>query len=381
MSDRDFAVVVGISRYPTLRAPAPGSSHDLQGPDADSEAVHQWLTDPKGGAVPPGQAFLINSARHARAHAQMAAMQPGPNPMPPDGPTRDQMEGAFRWIIDQHRRRRRIHLGRRLYVFFSGHGFAMRNADGGVYDAAASPDWLSHFYVGSWFDWFYRSAMFEEFVLWVDACADSIPISSPSPAFLPVGDSPDMADGRCFVAYSAKRGRLSVERQDGNGQVHGVFTMALLDGLKGGARDPDTGRVTADGLARHLERTMGGFMTDADRDNPDIGKEPAIGQCDDLEFGPRIAPAPAPAAAGPGAGAGARAQDLVPVTLRFGARHEGQPARVLDNALQEVAAGVVEGGAWSLRLPLGLFKAVIAATDGAQLFEVNGRPGDAAFIS
>ena len=77
MSAEDYAVVVGVSRYPTLRAPAPGSAHDLQGPDADSEAVYQWLTDPGGGGVPEGQAILINSARHAAAVAAQGAAMPG----------------------------------------------------------------------------------------------------------------------------------------------------------------------------------------------------------------------------------------------------------------------------------------------------------------
>lgn len=361
MNDSDYAIVVGVSRYPTLRAPAPGAPHDLQGPDADAQAMYAWLTDPDGGGVPESQAYLINSALFPNP---FAVERLGPTTRIKARPDREDIEGTFGWVDACFEACGKMKLGRRLTVYFSGHGFSVGDADGGIYDACASPRKLSHFYVRSWFDRFYRMAMFEEYVLWVDACSDVIPISAPSAAMMPIEDSPDMANGRAFVAYSSRGGRLSVERPGPDGQVHGVFTMALLDGLKGKARDPDTGHVTTDGLARHLRRAMPSYMTDADLDNPDIGKEPAFGARDELDFG-------APAAD----------DGRIAVTLRFDPRHEGQDVQVLDNAFAPLEEGVVRDATWEVRLPAGLFKAVVPATGGSLLFEVDGRRADAALVS
>jgi hypothetical protein len=44
MNDKDYAVVVGISKY--------GSRPNLEGPEADAQAFADWLLSETGGGLP-----------------------------------------------------------------------------------------------------------------------------------------------------------------------------------------------------------------------------------------------------------------------------------------------------------------------------------------
>lgn len=358
MNDTDHAIVIGISRYPSLRPPAPGSAHDLQGPDRDAEAVFGWLIDPVKGGVPEANTLLVRSADFPNPFA--TTLVAGQQRIAAE-PTVDQVAGCFGWLHDKAQNAPTVRLGRRLYVYFSGHGFCIDDCDGGIYTAAASPALLSHFYVRSWFDWFYRNAVFEEFVLWMDACADDIPIAAtPSATWLPDRSSANSAQGRRFIVYSAKHTLRSVERRTPDGQIRGVFTYTLLEGLNGAAVDEGSGRITADSLHRFLKMSMARYMPAQDVENPEIGKAPAFGPLDDLDFG------------------------TAPVTrfarvIRFADRHVGRRAQLLNNALQPVDETVIGRDDWNLLLQVGLYK-VAVDPDAHVLFAVDGEQSRAIVV-
>ena len=60
----DYAVVVGVARYPELSAE--GAAADLEGPDNDAQDVYDWLVSPDGGGLDPGNVKLLRSARLRR---------------------------------------------------------------------------------------------------------------------------------------------------------------------------------------------------------------------------------------------------------------------------------------------------------------------------
>ena len=360
MNPDDYAIVIGIRRYPTLGAPyPPGNPHDLQGPERDAQAVNDWLADPAGGGVPVDNRLLITSNMY-------------PDPFPTElvagqarasgKPNVDELSGCFGWLIERYTIAQKLRLGRRLYVYFAGHGFGVADCDGGVYAANASPGILHHFYVQNWFNWLYRNAYFNEFVLWMDACSDPIPINgTPSAAPLGARQAPDFATGRRFVVYAARHPLRSVERRMPDGQIRGAFTYALLEGLRGAAPpDAVTGQVTAPALRDYLRGNLGSFQSPQDRENPDIGKEPAFGTVDDLSFG-------------------APALKLFARGLRFNPRHFGRQAVILNGSFMEVAKVVVNGAPWTLNLPTGIYKLEVAP-DTSVFLEMNGDAADDIFI-
>lgn len=359
MNQDDYAIVIGIRRYPSLKPPFPGEANDLQGANLDAREVHDWLADPAGGGVPDNNRLLVTSDQfpnpfQIQAFAGQEQVLAKPNA--------EEIAGCFGWLIRRFNEANRLRLGRRLYVYFAGHGFGVGDCDGGVYTANANPGILHHFYVRSWFDWLYRNAYFKEFVLWMDACSDPIPINgAPNEAPLEDRQVADFANGRRFVAFAARHPLRSVERRMPDGKIRGVFTYALLQGLKGGAADPLTGNVTAPSLRDYLNGSLASFQPQQDQLNPDIGSEPSFGPVDDIDFGQT-------------------AVTTIDRVIRFANRHAGKAATILDGNFQSVARTVAGAAAWSVALPGGIYK-VEVAPDTRQFFEVTGENTDDVIVA
>src|SRR5918998_2951337 len=116
----DYAVVVGVARYPELSAE--GVVADLDGPNNDAQAVHDWLVDPEGGGLDPDNAKLIRSADFDwldPLDAQPAAAR---------------IERELKWL----ERQTRDTAGGRLYLYFSGHGFSPVLEEGALLTAEAT---------------------------------------------------------------------------------------------------------------------------------------------------------------------------------------------------------------------------------------------------
>lgn len=276
MNQEDFAIVVGISRYPGL-GDSPGAAN-LQAPDRDAQMVYDWLIDETGGAVPAANIKLIQSKQFPLAKSAIDAE-----------PAESTIKKCFQIYAERAEANRAagtgFRVGRRLYLYMSGHGFSPKRYEGALYTAAATKNLTEHIYVSDWVECFQDTGLFDEFVLWMDCCMEREFTVIPQPIswrlqgiFQPPGPT--------FIALAAPRPLKTVEREisgDGN-QIHGVFTWTLLNGLKGAAADRD-GAITGRSLGDYLYSAMKDFLNPKDLDNSDIAKEPEIVKGDrDLIF-------------------------------------------------------------------------------------------------
>ena len=154
-----------------------------------------------------------------------------------------------------------------------------------------------------------QAAPFQELVFWGDTCATRTPLTRLFPCELPGSFSMNSPLVRVFGAYAAPVGLVAVENEMPDGQWHGAFTYALLEGLKGSAATPVTGETLRD----YLLNAMRAFMSERDQKRPTVAKEPSFGITDRMEFG-------------------TPAFRTFPVTLRFPAAAVGHPVRVAVSA-------------------------------------------------
>jgi hypothetical protein len=262
--NEDWAIVVGVSRYPGIS--------NLDGSENDATDFRKWLVKPSGGDVPPEQVRLILSSQF-----------PDPANVTSATPTNAEVEHAFEWIdeiAEENRKNgngRRV--GRRLYLYFSGHGYAPSRDDAALLMANATPHRSGNHIAGRlWAEWLFESGYFEEIALFMDCCRDSYTTVGMRPAHLGrVLNTNGIQDRKRFYAYGTQWDRKAWERLSPvDNKVHGIFTTALLSGLGGQAADVGTGLITASSLKSYLYQNMRNFLTTEERANPDIGKDPYI---------------------------------------------------------------------------------------------------------
>jgi hypothetical protein len=196
--------------------------------------------------------------------------------------------------------------------------------------------------------------------------------------------------GPTFVAFAAQRPLKAVEAaipEDG-GKVHGVFTWALLEGLRGAAADA-SGRVTGRSLADWIRNAQAARMDPRDRKDSEVTKEPEVVREDaGLVFARGVT------------------ERTYPVGLSFGGTAAGKRARLWAGAPPrveeefEVGAGphefALRPGLYLVDVPdAGLRQGfevvgptsvevaepglpVAPAPDGAGMFELEVDPGDPA---
>lgn len=261
MAQTDHALVVGLSHYPAFPA--------LDGPVTDAEDFYQWLIDKSGGDVPARHIKRILS-KPSRKKVTVTAGRP----------TAQEIEEFFFRLEDIADRNERKGdgrcVGRRLYVFLAGHGFAL-TPGAGLLAANASLsrpkfhvpglDWANLFAAGLWF---------EEILLFMDCCRLTPSTFIPNPPGLQVARNPDPArQCKRLYGFAAPQGRLALERKFGN-STRGVFSQTLMTGLRGAAADPATGEITSTSLRNYLFNNMKSFLDAADLTRADIAKEPAM---------------------------------------------------------------------------------------------------------
>ncbi|MDQ0473449.1 caspase family protein [Labrys wisconsinensis] len=324
MNEDHYAVVIGLSAYPGFTDPPA----DLEGPGNDADAVHAWLTDPAGGGLPEANVIRIKSAGA---------------PPPPGQPTRDELEqGAFlaieRFALANMAAGRPRRVGRRLYVHMSGHGFSPQVRQGCLLAGNAGPERITaNIGASLWLQWWQDAGYFREYVLLMDCCMNRVLTATPTPAPLTpitVGDPP----GASFIAFAAQRPLKAVEApvaEDG-GQVHGLFTWALLQGLRGAAVNTAS-QITGRSLANWLRNAVSPWLSEVDRRDPDVSQEPEIvAEDESLVFARAVTPL------------------LFDVTLRFPAEAIGAPARLWSGTEAPQPRQLVAAAELALRLPAGL---------------------------
>lgn len=215
-TSEDHAIIVGVGRYrdKALRA--------LPGARTDAGRFYRWLTSPAGGDVPASNVWLFpDDGREVDA-------------------TLDELQAAFRALCK--RGERKVKIGRRLYVYLSGHGIAQNMEEASLLAADGGPlDWSRHIPGEAYAQWFQYSAYFEQVVLFADCCRTArrdVPLQ----AFpLPAVHSASQQEVLMVRGFAAPYGQEALERRDG--QDYGVFTRALLEALE---RAYDSkGKITA----------------------------------------------------------------------------------------------------------------------------------------
>lgn len=270
MSAEDKAIVVGVSDYPGLTS--------LRGPENDAQAFYDWLVKKMGGDVPPENVKLIRSSDFERSSKATDAQ-----------PTAERIERAFLDLDDESmendRRGNGIRVGRRLYLYFSGHGIAPSLISEGYlpqFDDSAlltanamKGRWAYHIAGKPWANLFFKNGYFDEIVLFMDCCREyfpNVPLN-----FVKLEDSTvyrELDETKLLFGFATKWNRLARERELDNGTVRGVFTLALLAGLEGAAADHVTGKVTARTLYNYMRENMKTFFAPADLNNGEISREP-----------------------------------------------------------------------------------------------------------
>jgi hypothetical protein len=344
-NDNDHAVVIGIRRYHDAADPS-GWIGNLNGPDNDAAAVADWLREPGGGDLLDKNVRLIRSADL-------------PDPFPDEngvGPQQRAVEGAFDGLADLSTTAYEgQYSGRRLYVYVSGHGFGRQNDEAALVTAEAKRSRPFNVLVTSWVDWFWLAGRFKEFVLWVDCCATRQPLTYLKPCDRNEERSPNADKGRRFSAFAAGFDKRAVENQI-DGEWHGVFTYALLQGLNGAA----SGEVTTDSLRDYLRNSMATFMRDEQRQDARVALEPAFGKTDPIVFATPVD------------------RPKFTVTFQFPAGCVGRRVTVSTDASGPLAAEtVLQQAEWPAELKAGSYVVFVPELSIFQAFSVTGGGSDA----
>ncbi|HKG92300.1 MAG TPA: caspase family protein [Gemmatimonadaceae bacterium] len=328
MAADDYAIVVGISEYPGL--------DDLDGPENDARAFYAWLIKPDGGAVEPSRVSRILSSDFGPPFASVTEAKP----------TMERVHDELRRFVTIAKRRTKdglgFNVGRRLYLYLSGHGFARDLDEAAVFMAdAAPPDWVAHIPGRYCANWFIKSGFFQEVVLLMDCCREnyaSVPTIVP-----PLGPrtGQGVSEARYFFGFSSRFGLLSRERPF-DGEVRGVFTEALLEGLDGGASTA-AGEITAASLDSYLSDNMKHYLAPADIDDPTVTKQPRVEY--DTASGAQFVLARKP-------------PKRYRVTVHFPPSMAGREARVVGG--EEESMTVADGAPWTIDRPRGAYFVVVA---------------------
>jgi hypothetical protein len=239
MNDQDYALVVGIDYYPGL-----GS---LAGAQYDADQFAAWLADPDGGGLPVANIRRIRSGDfHPPAPAS-------PFEAKPDDVSFEAQ--LLDLVLDHASHAPRQPAGRRLYLYFSGHGFSgTSTSEAALYAANAAFPQYRHIAATRYAEWLQAGALYQEIVLIMDCCRDMSLISPIlSLALAPVQNPAGAAQVRRLGWYAVPAGAKARERQiDPGGPVRGVFTYLLLEALAKAPADND-GEVWADRVADHVQ--------------------------------------------------------------------------------------------------------------------------------
>lgn len=331
MAADDYAVVVGIARYPELG--------NLGGPEYDAGDFVDWLT--KTAGVPDANITKVLSS----------SFPPPPSPIDAE-PTTLTVQKAFEKLVARGRTSGG-RVGRRLYIYMAGHGFAPELEETALLMANASQFRTGYHIPGRpYANWFRQAAYFDEVVLFMDCCRENYPVAPPQP--VPFDRVSGAHEARYFYGFAAGWSRAAQEIPGQDGKPRGLFTLALLDGLRGKAvRD---GQITARSLADYVYN----YLQDYFRSQPANERQE-----------PRFDPL-GPPGGGLDFGGVAAVTFHVRVTLTGGSG----PVEIFNGALQAVAGGGSPvAGAWEWHLPPGLY-VVKAPGRPSQYLELVGAGGE-----
>ena len=230
-NDKDFAVVIGIRHYKGLKP--------LEGAEGDADRFEKWLLEEAGGNMPPENCKRVVCSE---------------NPL---RPLQDDVDERFGEIFET--------LGaagkaRRLYFYFSGHGLGLRPEE----TALVLPKWTTTFRAfalsaSKYLSTLVEKGSFNEIFFFLDCCRNRIPGTGGAQPYF-AAPKPDSAAAKCnaylWYATEYESPAFEAELKEQNGDdlnTRGLFTEALLTGLRGAAKDPNQGGViTTKSLMNYL---------------------------------------------------------------------------------------------------------------------------------
>jgi uncharacterized caspase-like protein len=253
--ENDWAIVIGINQYPNVTG-----ANDLQSAVNDAEDFIKWLVKDDGGAVPDDHiAKLLQKTsevggRFKPAKSQFEAF----------------VEDRFLTILPQRP------IGRRLYLYFSGHGISptgqesIRNA-ALLMANAVMPTPLLHIPGNILAEGMRSSAYFSEVVLFMDCCRDFQ--KNVIPNHFDFIDPVEIGKQcRLVEAYATSWGSKAREVPlPPNNEIKGVFTYSLLQVL-------NSGRMKGTVLKQSVKRYLAQLLKDEKR-----AQEPVIGPDEELD--------------------------------------------------------------------------------------------------
>lgn len=257
MDAEDYAILVGITNYPLLTP--------LRAPEADALRFKSWLISDSGGKVPEQNITLLLTSTFD---------PPEPPSVRKTRPFPSDFEEAVIDLCQKPRRPPLGRIGRRLYLYFSGHGFETIH-DTAVYAARAGGADYSHIPATTWATKIWESGLFHEVVLVLDCCRTNLP--QPLDIQMP---SYDLGTGaasvtKLYIAYATGDDREAREFSLPNGEWIGAFTSLLVDALENA--DPSDGQnVIAEDVRTTLLASLESFKEKYslnDLENPDLKME------------------------------------------------------------------------------------------------------------
>jgi hypothetical protein len=236
MATEDWAIVVGISAYPGIS--------EAVGAEADARAFRDWLIDPAGGDVPQDQVELIVTSEYG---------PPWERPEPAK-PTFLELWAAGEKLL--RRGEGTGCVGRRLYLYFAGHGIAAKETETALLMANAHKramgaplHWLGEYTA----EHFRQSSYFDEILLFMDCCREIVAVEGLTMPWAPLRAAGFAERVKRFYAYATRWSGLAWARPMAAGGAGGEFTAALLEGLKHSAYEPNSdGKITTGSLKKYL---------------------------------------------------------------------------------------------------------------------------------
>ncbi len=334
LAAEDWAVIAGINYYPAYS--------QLNGPVRDATRFDRWL---KSNAwVPDDQISLSVS------------------PVPPPGsvadarPTLDEVKKGFEnlarmaYTKDLHR------VGRRLYIFLSGHGILPTRSEIPSFNEAAllmansdTATLGNHLGGNAYAEWFRAAGVFDEVILFMDCCRDQKDNVALTPPSMPAIKAQRDAAKR-FYAAATQLDSKSWERPFGTPpEVRGVFSHVLMEALESPSLCDSGGSLTGQILAGQLYKEVPKLQNGQ---NPDIDYKPEF----DIVFLKRFN------------------QKRPQARITFAAQFYGKTIELVGkNYPNSDATHVIDAQPWLVGLDPFNYKLEIKDTRQQKFFEVDGK--------
>jgi hypothetical protein len=243
--------------------------------------------------------------------------------------------------------------GRRLYIFLAGHGCSpgldlYGLEESALFMANAGSGYWGYHIPGRYYAlWFIASAFFDEVILLMDCCRDQYSqLRIATPPWDPIPQARAYRVKRLY-GFATKWSRKSREKVIDGGEVRGLFSWALLEGLQRGARD-EQGRITGRSLKGFVYNLLPKLLS------PDQYQEPTFEGDEDIVFAEGI-----PA-------------ELTKVCINFGQLDENAVVELIGPSRQPLDQHLPKDGPWEVNLGKGLYKLYMPGINRKEFFEVIG---------